>query len=195
MVDVNDTQMNDTPETGGVDTIPTWAHHFYRAIESKMNVQLAEIRASVRSPPAPAAPAAPSAPDFIPTIPSELRRKTFPKLPTYHGIKTEFRPWFTQTQTKLNVDLKHFSEPERFWYIHNRLKEKVLGQMESWVQTMLQIGTFLVKNLIAQLRLAYDNPESLEIAIKKLNDMKQRSKPFSVFISGLKKNDVGSWRL
>ena len=45
----------------------------------------------------------------------------------------------------------------------------------------------MVKNLIAQLRLAYDNPESLEIAVKKLNDMKQRSKPFSVFISGFEK--------
>ena len=55
------------------------------------------------------------------------------------------------------------------------------------MQVMLQIGTFLVKNLIAQLRLAYDNPESLEIAVKKLNDMRQKSKPFSVFISGFEK--------
>ena len=62
------------------------------------------------------------------------------------------------------------------------------------MQVMLQIGTFLVKNLIAQLRLAYDNPESLEIAVRKLNDMKQRSKPFSVFISGFEKNDVGGWK-
>ena len=32
MVDVNDTPMNDTPETGGVDTIPAWAQQFYRAM-------------------------------------------------------------------------------------------------------------------------------------------------------------------
>ena len=59
--------------------------------------------------------------------------------------------------------------------------------METWVQVMIQFGTFSVKNFIAQLRLIYDNPESLGIAIKKLNDMKQRSKPFSVFISNFEK--------
>ena len=159
-----------------------------------MNVQLAEIRASVGLSRAPTVPAAPSIPVFIPTILSELRRKIFPKLFTYHGIKAEFRLWFTQAQTKLNVDLKHFSETERFWYIHSRLKDFFLGQMEAWVQTMLQIGTFLVKNLIEQLRLAYDNPELLEIAVKKLNDMKQEGKPFSVFISSFEKNDVGNWK-
>ena len=100
MVDVNDNPMNDTPETGGVDTIPAWAHHFYRAIKSKMNVQLAEIRVSIRPPPASATRAAPSAPDLIPTIFSEFRKKIFPKLPIYHGIKAEFRLWFTQAQTK-----------------------------------------------------------------------------------------------
>ena len=156
MVDVNDTPMNDTPETGGVDTIPAWAHQFYRTMESKMNEQMAEIRASIRTPPAPTvplAPAAPPAPAFTPTIFSEPRKEIFPKLLTYHGIKTEFRPWLTQAQTKLNVDLKHFSESERFWYIHNRLKEKTLGQVEAWVQVMIQFGTFSVKNFIAQLRL------------------------------------------
>ena len=108
-------------------------------------------------------------------------------MPTYHGIKTKFRLWFTQTQTKLNVDLKHFSESKRFWYIHNRLKKKALGQVEAWVQIMIQFGTFSVKNLIAQLRLIYDNPESREITARKLNDMRQRSKPFSVFVLSFEK--------
>ena len=118
----DDHPMNDTFEIGGVNTIPPWAHDFYRAIEFKMNVQLVEIRGLVRFPPAPAVPAVPSAPAFIPTIPSELRRKIFPKLFIYHGIKAEFRFWFTQAQAKLDVDLGHFSETERFWYIHNQLK-------------------------------------------------------------------------
>ena len=126
MVDVNETPINDTFETGGVNTIPPWAHDFYRAIKFKMNVQLTEIRVSIRLSPTPAVPAAPSAPAFIPTIPNELRREIFPKLPTYHGIKAGFRFWFAQAETKLNVDLKHFSETERFWYIHNRLKKKKL---------------------------------------------------------------------
>ena len=193
----DDTPMVDTPETSG-DPVPSWAHQFYRAMEFRMNEQMAEIRVSIRTQPAPAAPlapAAPPAPAFTFTIPSEPRREIFPKLPTYHGIKTKFRFWFTQAQTKLSVDLKHFSESERFWYIHNRLREKTLEQVEAWVQAMIQFGTFSVKNFIAQLRLIYDNPESREITARKLNDMKQRSKPFSAFISGFEKTmlEVGGW--
>ena len=94
MIDVDDTPMNDKPETGGVDMIPAWVHHFYQTIKSKMNVQLIEIRASIRPSPASAAPAVPSISDFIPKTLNEPRN---PNLPTYHGIKTEFRFWFTQT--------------------------------------------------------------------------------------------------
>ena len=183
----DDHPMNDTPETGGVNTIPPWAYDFYRAIKFKMNVQLTEIRISIRFPPASAAPVAPSVPAFIPTTPSELRREILPKLPIYHGIKAEFRFWLTQAQAKLSVDLGHFSEADRFSYIHNRLREKALGQVEAWVQAMIQFGTCSVKDFIAQLRLAYDNPELLEIAVRKLNDMKQGNKPFSAFISGFEK--------
>ena len=119
----DDHPMNNTFETSGVNTIPPWAHDFYRAINFKMNVQLTEIRASIRFPPTLTAPVAPSAPALIPTTPNEFRKKILPKLLTYHGIKTEFRFWFIQAQAKLNVDLRHFSETERFWYIHNRLKK------------------------------------------------------------------------
>ena len=192
----DDHPMNDTFETSGVNTIPPWAHDFYRAIKSKINDQMAGIRISTRAPTPTVqpTPAAPPVPAFTSTIPNEPRREIFLKLPTYHGIKTEFRFWLTQTQAKLNVNLKHFSETNRFWYIHNRLKEKVLKQVEAWVQGMIQFGIFSVKNFIAQLRLVYNNPESREITARKLNDMKQRSKPFSAFISGFEKTmlEIGS---
>ena len=35
--------------------------------------------------------------------------------------------------------------------------------------------------------MVYDNPELWEITVRKLNDMKQKSKPFSVFISNFEK--------
>ena len=46
-----------------------------------------------------------------------------------------------------------------------------------------------------QLILAYDNFQSIKIAAKKLNKMKQKSKqPFSTFISGFeKKGNGGEW--
>ena len=64
--------------------------------------------------------------------------------------------------------------------------------MEAWVQIMLNIRKFLIKNLIAQLRLVYDNPESSEVAIKKLNDRKQNNKPFLFLFRVLKKR---CWKL
>ena len=117
MVDVNDILMNDTPETGGVNTIFAWVHQFYRTMEYKMNEQMAEIRTSIRTSPAPTVPLTPEAPPvpfFTFTIFSELRKKIFPKLLSYHGIKTKFRFWFTQAQTKLNVDLNIFRNQNDF---------------------------------------------------------------------------------
>lgn len=52
---------------------------------------------------------------------------------------------------------------------------------------MKQHGMFSVESLFDQLRLTYDNPESIEIAVKKLNAMKQGSKSFSVFLPGVEK--------
>ena len=49
------------------------------------------------------------------------------------------------------------------------------------------MGTFSVQALFEQLKLVYDNPESMEIAAKKLNTMKQGGKAFSAFISNFEK--------
>ena len=53
---------------------------------------------------------------------------------------------------------------------------------------MTERETFSVQGLFDQLILVYDNPQSMEIAGKKLNKMKQGNKqPFSTFISGFEK--------
>ena len=41
--------------------------------------------------------------------------------------------------------------------------------------------------MFTQLRLVYDNPEFMEIAVRKLKAMKQGGKSFSTFISGFEK--------
>ena len=61
---------------------------------------------------------------------------------------------------------------------------------------MTERETFSVQKFFDQLILAYDNPQSMEIAAKELNKMKQgNKKPFSTFISGFEKKcwKRGGW--
>ena len=73
--------------------------------------------------PTPAPPVASPAPAF--TFTTE-RKEILPKLPTYHGVKKEFQPWYFQARTKFQVDFTHLSDRDRFFYIHNRQKDKTL---------------------------------------------------------------------
>ena len=100
----------------------------------------------------------------------------------------EFQPWYLQTRAKLQVDCTHLSEKDNFFYIHNKLKDKALNQVQTWVKIMTERETFSVQGLFNQLIIIYDNFQSMEIAAKKLNEMKQGNKQsFSSFISGFEK--------
>ena len=143
-----------------------------------------------RVPPTPALPVAFPAPAF--TFTTE-RKEIFPKLPTYHRVKREFQPWYFQVRVKLQVDFTHLSERNRFFYIHSKLRDKILIQMQTWVKTMTEREIFSVQKLFDQLILVYDNFQSMEITAKELNKMKQKNKQqFSAFISGFEKKKC--WR-
>lgn len=116
------------------------------------------------------------------------RKEILPELATFSGTKSEFRPWLTQAHAKLDVDLKQLSESERFWYIHSRLREKAAGQVEAWITAMKRDGIYSVEALFGQLRLAYDNPESTEIAAQKLGAIRQGGREsFAMFLPGFHK--------
>ena len=60
--------------------------------------------------------------------------------------------------------------------------------MQTWAKAMTEREIFSVQRFFDQLILVYDNFQSMEIAAKKLNIMKQGNKqPFSTFISGFEK--------
>ena len=64
--------------------------------------------------------------------------------------------------------------------------------MQLWVKTMTEREICSVQKKFDQLILVYDNFQSMEIATKKLNKMKQKNKQsFSTFISGFEKK---SWK-
>jgi hypothetical protein len=86
-------------------------------------------------------------------------------------------------QAKLSVDKLNETETVRFWYVHSRLRGNALLQMNSWVNTVMVTGAMSVGNLIAQLRIAYENSESAERAARKLSMIQQNSKPFNTFLT------------
>ena len=70
--------------------------------------------------------------------------------------------------------------------------------MQAWVKTMTERENFSVQRFFDQLILVYDNSQSIKMATKEFNKMKQKNKqPFSTFISGLEKKcwKRGRWIL
>ena len=114
---------------------------------------------------------------------SARRKELLPKAPEFDGTKTDFRPWLSQMEAKLQVDLADDKEIVRFWYVHSRLRGRALQQVTSWVQATQQTGTLTVDGLFMQLRKAYDDSESAERAARKLGILRQGSKPFSTFLA------------
>ena len=80
--------------------------------------------------------------------------------------KKKFQPWYFQIRTKSQVDFTHLSERDRFFYIYNKLKNKNLNQMLSWVRTMREREKNSVQFFFDQLILIYDNFQSMEIVTK-----------------------------
>ena len=74
------------------------------------------------------------------------------------------------------MDFIHLSERNNFFYIHNKLKNKIFGQVQTWVKTMTEREIFSVNFFFPQLILIYDNFQSIKIAAKKLNKIKQNNK-------------------
>ena len=111
------------------------------------------------------------------------RKELLPKAPEFDGTKTEFRPWVSQIEAKLQVDLADDKEIVRFWYTHSRLRGRALQQITPWVQATQQTEALTVNGLLKQLRTTYDDHESAERAARKLGVLRQGTKPFSTFLA------------
>jgi hypothetical protein len=111
------------------------------------------------------------------------RHEELPKLPEYSGDKTGFRPWLAQVKAKLRVDLWDKPEDTRVWYIHSRLRGKASTQVQPWVTAAEKMQDLTVDGLLEQLERAYDDPEAMERATRKLSNLTQGSKSFSTFLA------------
>ena len=219
----NTPPMNFSFNAPEIEPILFWAHQMFRTTEQRFNEQAAQMDAARKkqaaqlaetkknqaalmadfralmvntgfptpaSVLAPVLPVAFPAPAFTSTV---ERREIFPKLPTFHGVKVEFQPWYLQARAKLQVDCTHISQRNKFFYIHSKLKDKIFNQVQTWVKVMTERETFSVQGFFNQLIIVYDNFQSMEITVKELNKMKQGNKQsFSAFISGFDKKMLGT---
>ena len=73
------------------------------------------------------------------------RKKIFPKLFIYHAIQRKKNQlWYFQTRVKLQMDFTYLSERNNIFYVHNKLKNKIFNQMQTWVKTMTEREIFSV---------------------------------------------------
>ena len=82
------------------------------------------------------------------------RQEYLPKPPEFDGNRADFKPWLTQMEAKLSVDLSDRSEAVRFWYTHSRLRGRALQQVTPWVTSAQKTGGLAINGLLQQLRTA-----------------------------------------
>ena len=57
--------------------------------------------------------------------------------------------------SEISMDFTHLSKRDRFFYIHIKLKNKILNQMQAWVITMTEREIISVQRFFDQLILIY----------------------------------------
>lgn len=125
----------------------------------------------------------PAADDTVRESLTVRRKNKLPELSEFSGKRAEFRPWATQVKAKLTVDKADETETVRFWYIHSRLRGDALSQTSSWVDSVESTDQMTTEGLLNQLKAAYDDNDTAERASRKLNQLRQGSKPFSTFLA------------
>jgi hypothetical protein len=183
--------------------MPAWAEHLMNRLEA-IELRTRELARSAASPTAQTLPAqtpedqqtndqdhrgGPQSDtnDLLSMLRATQQRKRLPDPSAFEGKRSEFRPWLAQVWAKLSVDMGNEPGDVRFWYVHSRLSGAALGQITPWVSALVDKKTTLdgdaLDNLIQQLRNAYDNPESVERAVRKLDSLQQGTSSFAKYLA------------
>lgn len=123
--------------------------------------------------------------ELLRQIPTNKRK--LPDLAAFDGTKNSYRPWKAQAYAKLAIDLRNEPDDVRFWYIYSRLSGKAAAQVTPWISAAIQdqrpITVEDTNGLIKQLDLAYDDPQSMERAMQRLNTLRQGNRPFAKYLA------------
>jgi hypothetical protein len=125
--------------------------------------------------------------DLLGLLRTNQQRKRLPDPSAYEGKRSEFRPWLAQIWAKLSIDMGSEPGDVRFWYVHSRLSGAALSQVTPWVSALIEKKTTLdgdaLDGLVRQLRNAYDDPESVERAVRKLDILQQGTSSFAKYLA------------
>lgn len=128
-----------------------------------------------------------TADDLLGMLRMNQQRKRLPDPPAYEGKRSEFKPWLAQVWAKLSIDMGNEPGDVRFWYTHSRLSGAALGQVTPWVSALIEKKTTLdgdaLDGLVQQLRNAYDDPESVVRAVRKLDTLQQGTSSFARYLA------------
>jgi len=121
----------------------------------------------------------------------ERQRNRLPDIPTFEGIRKEYKAWVAQLRAKLQIDMEDDLEYVRFWYCHSRLREKALLQVTPWV-TSLGDKAGTVAELCSLLNAAYDTREEVDSGEQDMLLLQQKGRPFAVYLAEFERSLIAA---
>jgi hypothetical protein len=123
--------------------------------------------------------------------------KALPALLEYHGDTNKLEPWLQQARAKMEVDYYGCTEFVKFWALNGTLRGKALHRMEAWVREQGTPELADGNAFMARLEFVFKDPQAKERAQRKLDALRQGSKPFletfTEWQSLLLESGGGSW--
>jgi hypothetical protein len=123
--------------------------------------------------------------------------KALPPLLEYYGEVDKLEAWLQQARAKIEVDYYGCTEFVKFWALNGALRGKALRRMEAWVREQ---GIPELANgdaFLSRVEFVFKDPQAKERAQRKLDALRQGSKPFlesfTEWQSLLLESGGGSW--
>ena len=110
-------------------------------------------------------------------------RPLLPEVEEFSGRRTDFPSWLSHINAKLATDFPYDSGKIRLYYIHGRLRGEAMRRVAPWMKLSDENPSYDDKGLLEQLRVLYEDPQAVQRATQKLNDMKQGAKTFNIYLA------------
>lgn len=104
--------------------------------------------------------------------------KALPPLLEYYGEAEKLEPWLQQARAKMEVDYYGCTEYVKFWALNGALRGKALRRMEAWVREQGTPELADGNTFLRRLELIFKDPQAKERAQRKLDALRQGTKPF-----------------
>jgi hypothetical protein len=123
--------------------------------------------------------------------------KALPPLLEYYGDADKLEAWLQQARAKMEVDYYGCTEFVKFWALNGALRGKALRRMEAWVREQGTPELADSYTFLNRVDFVFKDPQAKERAQRKLESLRQGSKPFleafTEWQSLLMESGGGSW--